>query len=282
MKNNIKITQLGYYLAGLIEGDGNIWTSKTLKSPRGHILNPRIAFTFHKNELPLFEHLKEVFGTGSISKYKFSNVCYYTICDKNGIIEFINLINGKFRTPKIWYLHKAIDRLNLKYNINIEKFPLDDSNLEFNSWLTGMTDADGHFHIGLEGVYGLTNSLVKGRVKCSFSINQKVIDKATGLSCLPFMTEIANLFECKINYVGENLMVFHASANSKHYLTKLYFDKYPLMTSKRHNYLCFLEGLNYLGKHLTDKEILEIQDIKNSMNNKRSYYNWDHLNNFYN
>jgi hypothetical protein len=32
---------------------------------------------------------------------------------------------------------------------------------------------------------------------------------------------------------------------------------------------------------LTNKEILEIRDIKNSMNNKRTYYNWDHLNNFY-
>lgn len=266
MKNNIKNAQLGYYLAGLIEGDGNIWTSKTLKTSRGYILNPRIAFTFHKNELPLFEHIKEVFGAGSICKYKLSNVCYYTICDKNTIIEIINLINGKFRTPKIWYLHKAIDRLNLKHNINIEKLPLDRSNIGSNSWLAGMTDADGHFHIGLEGIYGLTGSLVSGRVKCSFSINKKIIDKPTGLSCLLFMTEIANFFQCKINFYGENIMIFRVSANSKHYLTKSYFDKYPLMTSKRHNYLCFLTGLNYLGKRLSYNEIREIKTLKTSMN----------------
>jgi hypothetical protein len=119
----------------------------------------------------------------------------------------------------------------------------------------------------------LNNSLVRGRVKCSFSINQKVIDKPTGLSCLPFMSEIANLFQCKINFIGENLMVFRVSANSKHYLTKFYFDKFPLMTSKRHNYLCFLEGLYYLGKGLTDKEIIDVQILKNSMNNKRIFYN---------
>jgi hypothetical protein len=93
--------QLGYYLAGLIEGDGNISTSKTLKSPRGYILNPRIVFTFHKKELPLFEHMKNILGTGSIYKYKLNNVCYYTIYDYNGVIKIINLINGKFRTPKI-------------------------------------------------------------------------------------------------------------------------------------------------------------------------------------
>ena len=53
------------------------------------------------------------------------------------------------------------------------------------------------------------------------------------------------------------------------------------MTSKRLNYLCFIQGLNYLGKRLTNKEIEEIRKIKNSMNNKRTYYNWDHLNSFY-
>ena len=227
---------------------------------------------------------KKNFGTGSICKYRLSNVCYYTICDKNAIIERINLINGKFRTPKIWYLHKVIDRINLKHNINIEKLPLDNCNLGSNPWLAGFTDADGHFHIDLEGIYGFTNFLVKGRVKCTFSINQKVIDKPTGLSCLPFMTEIANFFQCKINFNGVNIMVFRVSANSKHYLIKSYFDKYSLMTNKRYNYICFLRGLNYLGKRLTDKEIhacAEIQNFKNYMNNKRTYYNWDHLKNFY-
>ena len=44
--------QLGSYLAGLIEGDGNIWTSKTLKSSKGRINNPQITFTFHVKEKP--------------------------------------------------------------------------------------------------------------------------------------------------------------------------------------------------------------------------------------
>ena len=48
-------------------------------------------------------------------------------------------------------------------------------------------------------------------------------------------------------------MTFCAQADSKHSLTKSYFDKYPLMTSKQLNYLCFIQGLDYLGKRLTDK-----------------------------
>ena len=76
-------------------------------------------------------------------------------------------------------------------------------------------------------------------------------------------------------------MVFLVQADSKHYLTKSYFSKYPLMTSKYLDYLCFLQGLQYLGRRLRTEEIIEIKSIKNSMNSKRIYFNWDHLKNFY-
>ena len=77
---------------------------------------------------------------------------------------------------------------------------------------------------------------------------------------------------------SKNEMTFLAQADSKHHLTKTSFDKYPLMSSKRLDYLCFLQGLNYLGKRLTDQEIVKIRSIKSSMNKNRIYFNWDHLN----
>ena len=144
-----------------------------------------------------------------------------------------------------------------------------------------MTDSDGNFHISLFGIYGLNGSTSRGRIICSYSVSQRMTDKLTGLSCVPFMTEIANLFECNIRYKASNEVTFVAQSNNKHYLIKSYFDKYPLMTSKYLNYLSYLEGQKYLNKRLTENEIVEIQTIKNSMNNKRSYYNWDHLANFY-
>jgi hypothetical protein len=87
------------------------------------------------------------------------------------------------------------------------------------------------------------------------------------------MSKIAEYFQCNINYASENEMTFLAQADSKHYLTKYYFDKYPLMTSKYLNYLCFLQGLNYLGRRLTNQEVIDIQIIKSSMNNSRTFYN---------
>jgi len=65
------------------------------------------------------------------------------------LIDIINLINGKFRTPKVKYLHRAIVHLNAAHNTNIEKLPLDISNMESSAWLAGFTHADGHFQISL-------------------------------------------------------------------------------------------------------------------------------------
>lgn len=273
-------TQLGYYLAGLIEGDGTIWTSKTLRSSNNRIYNPQIVISFNQKDKPLFTYLKSVLNTGGISKDKLSNAGNYRISDKDKLIEVINLINGKFRTPKIKALHKAIDRLNSIHNTNIEKLPLDTSNLNSNAWLAGFTDADGNFHISLMGIYELNNLITRGRVICSFSIRQRLIDKITEESCFPFMTKIADLFKCKVTYKVGNQINLAVQANNKHYLVKSYFDKYPLRSSKYLDYLCYLQGQNYLNKSLTNKEIVEVQFIKNSMNNKRIYFNWDHLENF--
>jgi hypothetical protein len=87
------------------------------------------------------------------------------------------------------------------------------------------------------------------------------------------MLKIANFFQCNINYKSKNEMTFLAQADSKHYLTKSYFDKYPLMTSKHLDYLCFLQGLKYLGIRLTDQEIFEIQMVKSFMNKNRTFFN---------
>jgi len=136
-----------------------------------------------------------------------------------------------------------------------------------------MTDADGNFMISLEGNYANKNSTKRGRVKCTYSIKQINIYPLTGESCTPFMTKIAEFFECKINYKVDNTITFLAQADKKPFLVKSYFNKYPLMTSKYLNYLCFIEASGYLGRRLTDEEIIVIQNIKNSMNNKRTYYN---------
>jgi hypothetical protein len=73
-----------------------------------------------------------IIGAGGIYKPKMGNTCTYTIAKTDKLIDLINLINGKFRTPKIFCLHKAIDHINLVHSLNIPRLPLDNSNIKSN------------------------------------------------------------------------------------------------------------------------------------------------------
>lgn len=119
---------LGYYLAGLIEGDGSI----ILRKGDREKISPKIVFTFGIKELTMYEKLQKILDTGSINVEK-STACRYSITNADAVINIINLVNGKFRTPKITALHNAIDNLNKWRNANLLKLPLDNSNLESNA-----------------------------------------------------------------------------------------------------------------------------------------------------
>nr|QJQ35272.1 LAGLIDADG endonuclease [Fusarium lactis] len=281
---HIGYSDLGFYLAGLIEGDGNIWIPKSQRSTKNELAYPTIAITFHRKELPLFEHIKCVLGGGYIYESRSDNGCRFRIVKGEILIKVVNLINGKFRTPKINSLHKIIDFINIRHNLDIAKLPLNKDNLDFSPWLSGFIDADGGFYIGLRGRYSIKNRdlNIPGEVRCRFHLTQRITDKLTNESCIPFMTEIANYFTCKL-YVSNqhniaNMMVSNINVLK---IINSYLNKYPLMTSKYLNYLCYLEGINYTKKYLSDDEIDKIQYLKSSMNTTRSYYNWDHLDNFY-
>jgi len=277
--------QLSYYLAGLVEGDGSIILRKGDKEK----ISPKFVFTFGKKELKMYERLQGILSTGSINTEK-TGICRYSITNADAVISLINMVNGKFRTPKIIALHKAIDNLNKWRNANLLKLPLDNSSLDSNAWLAGFIDCDGNFSIKLSGCYSSDDSDVRGRVQCVFSLNQSELNRVTKESNVNFMTKLAEFFQVNLNYKTEyssafkepaKKIVFYAQSDRKHYIIVSYLTKFPLMTSKHLDYLAFFKGLNYLGKRLTREEILEVRSIKKSMNNERTEYNWDHLNDFY-
>nr|YP_010734769.1 hypothetical protein P8516_mgp12 [Diaporthe caulivora]WEH01742.1 hypothetical protein [Diaporthe caulivora] len=237
----------------------------------------------------MYERLQGILNTGSIN-FEKTGICRYSITNADAVINLINMVNGKFRTPKIIALYKAIDNLNKWRNANLLKLPLDNSSLDSNAWLAGFIDCDGHFSIKLSGCYSSDDSDIRGRVQCVFSLNQSELNRVTSESNVNFMTKLAEFFQVNLNYKTEysssfkqpaKKVVFYAQSDRKHYIIVSYLTKFPLMTSKHLDYLAFLKGLNYLGKRLTREDILEVRAIKNSMNNKRTEYNWDHLNDFY-
>ena len=64
-------------------------------------------------------------------------------------------------------------------------------------------------------------------------------------------------------------MSFLPQADSKHYLTKSYLEKFSLITRKRLYYLCFYRDS---GKRLTDQYVI-IQKIKSYINRERTKFN---------
>ena len=117
----VETKNLNSYLVGLIEGDGHIYVSKEK-------LNAYIAITFHKKELPLVKKLKELIG-GSIRIKDKENAIVLTIAAKKQLINLTEIINGYFRTPKIYEFNLLIEYLNKKYNTQIIEKPIDTSDL---------------------------------------------------------------------------------------------------------------------------------------------------------
>jgi len=135
LKNKLSLNkeQLGFYLAGLLEGDGNISLPSIGKSKLTRILNPRIVFTSHISNLGLYTYIQQELG--GIGRFQKSgdNSLRYIIGDKDGIIKFIELVHNKLRTPKNDRFNLLIEFINLKYNLTIENSVLDTSSIFSNN-----------------------------------------------------------------------------------------------------------------------------------------------------
>ena len=94
---NNRSSQLGYYLAGLIESDGTIIVPK-----EGSSNTPKIDIVFNIKDKPLALHIKQVLDYGSIQEN--GNAVNLVIRSKMGILDLVSLINGKFlRRPHLKY-----------------------------------------------------------------------------------------------------------------------------------------------------------------------------------
>lgn len=77
--------QLGHYLAGLIDGDGHFSKAQQL------------IIVFSSPDAFLAYHLKEKLGNCNVRKVKNKNAYLLIISKREGILNVLNLINGKLR-----------------------------------------------------------------------------------------------------------------------------------------------------------------------------------------
>ena len=264
----IKYTKqsLGSYLAGLIEGDGYI----TITNKDSVIL----GITFNLKDKPLAEKLLRILGGGFIVKRKTNSV-ELRFSHKQTLCQIIELINGKFRTPKIDQLYKLVDWMNKKHSMNITKLPLNDSPILKDSWLSGFIDAGGCFYI--------RNSLKQ--IICKFNLEQRMIYPKTNENYNTILNKICLAFGVKLN-IRERI-----SKKNSYYIIKLenqnavkllinYLDAYPLLSRKHLDFLnwkiVFNEIVNKNHMTVEGRKIVSLH--KSQMNNSRTSFNWEHLN----
>jgi LAGLIDADG endonuclease len=109
----------------------------------------------------------------------------FIVKDIKGVIKLINIMNGYFRTPKIETFHKLIQNINITRSENIPLLPLNTSSIDSDAWLAGFTEADGYFRIKI--AYNKLKPESNPKIYCRFTIEQRQMDKPTGLSLPGFI-----------------------------------------------------------------------------------------------
>ena len=269
------------YLAGLIEGDGTIIVPKSLRSDKGKLNYASVQIAFHLKDLPLALLIQKELGHGSLARKKGVNAYILTINNREGLLLIVSLINGKMRTPKIKALWRLIDWLNLKdQNINLEKKALDTGSLATSPWLSGFIEGDGHFSVRT------TVTEKYSKIECKFELSQRQIDH-DGNSNLNWMAAVAEFISAlvkatRVDSSYPQYRVRTTSLNSNKLLEN-YLNSYPLFGTKYLDYKDWVQILSiFKDTKLNHKlSIDKVKSIKSNMNDGRTVFVWDHLQNFY-
>ena len=237
-------TQLGHYLAGLIDGDGHFSSKQQL------------VIVFNSLDVSLAYYLKKEIGYGSVHKVKDKSAVILVIAAVKGIEKVINLINGKLRTVnKFDQITKNI-LSHTKFNSfrNTIALSLNTKNDLYNLWLAGFSDADSSFQIKLLHRNNRTE------VRLNFQIDQK----RNNLLIL-----VKDFFGGSIGYRKTQDTYYYGStsfASARKVIN--YFDKYYLLSSKHANYLKWRKAYVIIQSknHLNKDGINKITELKNTMN----------------
>jgi hypothetical protein len=250
--------QLGYYLAGLIDGDGHFSKAQQL------------VITFSSPDAFLAYYLKERLGYGNVKKVKDKNAYLLIVSNKKGMLNVINLINGKLRAEHRF--NQVVNNVlsHTKYADQNINFTIDSSKNLDNHWLAGFSDADAS-GAGLQAgcashqasfqikiIKRITRN--KPEIRLNFQIDQK--------SDL-LLNMIKEYLGGNIGYRKSQDTYYYGSTNfgsAKKVIE--YFDQYHLQSRKHISYLRWRKVYRLIQdkEHLTDKGLSKILTIKSLIN----------------
>ncbi len=236
--------QLGHYLAGLIDGDGHFSKAQQL------------VIVFSSPDAFLAYYLKEKLGYCNVKKVKDKRAYVLIMSKKEGMINVLNLINGKLRS-EYKYCQVLNNILNHdRYRDTKINFSMNLTDNFNNHWLAGFSDADASFQIKIINRARRKNP----EIRLNYQIDQK-----------------NNILLMKIqNYLGGNIgyrktqdTYYYGSTSfgsAKNVIE--YFNKFNLQSRKHVSYLKWRKVYILIQdrEHLTDNGLIKIIRIKSLIN----------------
>ncbi len=244
-KSNFTKDELGYFLAGLIEGDG--WFGKK-----------ELHIIFAVSDTSLAYFIKKQIGYGNIYKIKNKKAVRYICKNTKGLSVILSLINGKL-VSNSKYEQLIKNNYNEEFNIFILP-PLKVISL-YNYWLAGFTQADGCFHI----------SIPKSKThKVGYSVRLEYSLKQNDELPLKLLYNILN--KGNISHYSSGIWCYKSSGYKTAFDLINYFDKFNLFGGKYINYLKFRKVYIMIteGKHLEYDGIKNIKNIATKFSSETS------------
>lgn len=150
-----------------------------------------------------------------------------------------------------------------------------------NAWLSGFIEADGHFYLRS------TESGKYPKIECKFELSQAQKDN-NKKDNLFFLEKIAFSFESLVKSTrneSNNPQYRVRTTNLEGNLAVVnYLTKYPLFGTKFLDFEDWVKVVELFNQgSLNHKFNMDyVKHIKSNMNNKRTIFVWNHLQNFYN
>lgn len=261
-KKFINDEYLGYYLSGLIEGDGNIGLRL-------------ILISIHIKDIQNAYNLINLVGYGKIINYSHTTKAIRLVFgNKQARKRVFELINGKLLGP---YKHKQLieQKYDIEFNMPIK--PIAHFNLWDNPWLTGFSDADGSFGVFISKSkthklgYNVTLTF---RIKQKYDYLLKYVKNTLGgniyllnknITSYHIIGVVSNIEIYQYSSSGPSIEDAGATNFKYAYNVIKYFSKYPPLHNSK--YIHFLKWYKiYLliqdKKHLTEEGFNKIKNIK--------------------
>lgn len=242
----------GYYLAGLIEGDGYFGKNS-------------LEISLHIKDVSTAYWLKKRLGSGSLVFVKNQKTVKFVVKNMKGLGDVLTLTNGKFLTDdklNQWYSNNGyLSFLHLGFEKDFQILPTFNPDLlKSNYFLAGYFDAGGCFNTQIQ--YKEDKNLAKTVVLEAKLANQnpKVLDL------------ILKFFGGHIYFISNITYRYNSTSFkiAKNWID--YFDQFSLCTTKYIEYIKWrkIYILTQKKEHLTAEGLKKIQVLKKSIEKIRS------------